>query len=758
MRCRHCQTRNPDGMRYCGMCGRPLQAAPTHRERRRVTVVFLDLVGFADLTRDADAETVRDLADEVLTVATAAVEAHGGRVDAYRGDGLMAVFGAPRSHPDDPERAVRAAGDAIDAIAALGRRRSLPLSARAGVNTGTVVAGAIGAGDARADTVMGSAVNLAARLEEAAGVNEVWVGPETYDALRTRFAFEPTDPLTLPGFPDVRLAHRWVPTPPTSVDVPPFVGRTAERRALAGHCAAVKREGRVREVWITGEVGMGKTRLLDEVFAMDGGDGGAVAACERIVPLLEGAADAPPWRTLADAVFPVGGGPEPVGAAPHDATPSQRPRRPAEPGSPSGPAGLDLEVIERGLATLLPGEPRWWRTILTSLDVLEAPTWRRVERRRVDRTALAWRDLVAARARRGSGPWAFVLDVEPAHPSTLAFLALLREVRAPILVLRTARDARDVPRGAHHVPLEPLAPPDAEALVKGLVGDGDAVARAVATWVPHTDATPGHLIELGRALAHDVDAAHSPSIQALVGARLDRLDGPARDLLARAALAGEEVWEGLVRTLGDDPRGRRVATLVREGMLVPAPTSRLPRQRAYRFQSPLLRAVALERLPYAERAEVHVRIGTWLEGHAPLEMSAAIATQFERGGVPDAAYAHALAAADVASWTGTLEEMHGLFAHVTQLDVGLRERAVATRDWVEASLRRGDVAAARAAHAMLTDQIGDLAPPDAAALERDRAQLAKRIEAAPVDGPSVAGPDADVAAPEGGDDAAARGS
>ena len=543
-----------------------------------------------------------------------------------------------------------------------------------------------------------------------------------------------------------------------------------ERAALLRHRAAVAREGRAREVWVTGEVGIGKTRLLEVVLpegpppkgggpagdgpARDGSEAdgpaedGTAEDGDRVVWLRAGAADAPPWRTLALAVFPDGGGAGPVPGAPIRRRDGRRPPLPAAGGTirarprhapgasdaltptpaPRGIADLDPEVIEQGLATLLPGEPRWWRAILASLDVLEPPTWRRVERRKVDRTALAWRDLVAARARQSGGVWTFVLDVEPAHPSALAFLDLLREARAPILIVRTARRDAELPADAHRLPVPPLATEEATALVEQFVDRG--AQAAVRTWVPHTDATPSHLIELGRALARDAHAHDSPSLHALIGARLDRLDAEARTLLAQAALAGEEIWEGLLRTLGPDRRGRTLATLVREGMLVRSPTSRIPRQRAYRFRSELLRTVARERLPYAEHADVHVRIATWLEGHAPIELSVVVATQFERGGATDAAYAHYLAAADVASWNGSLEEMHGLYGHLAALDAGPHERAVALREWADAALRRGDVAGADGAIAALAAHLPTLARSDAAAFEADHARLTRAVATA----------------------------
>ena len=144
-----------------------------------MSVLFVDMVAFSSMTRGLDPEEVRDLADSVLTAVAGVVEDLDGYVDSFKGDGLIALFGAPHSHPDDPQRAVLAAAKALDTIQEVGRSRGHELVGRAGVNTGIVIAGAVGSGKVRSYTVMGSAVNLAARLEEVAGPGEVWVGPET---------------------------------------------------------------------------------------------------------------------------------------------------------------------------------------------------------------------------------------------------------------------------------------------------------------------------------------------------------------------------------------------------------------------------------------------------------------------------------------------------------------------------------------------------------------------------------------------------
>lgn len=271
------------------MCGAVLALTPARRERRRVTTVFIDLAGFSTLTRDFDPEKLRDLADDILTVVAGIIEEYDGYIDAFQGDGLIALFGAPNAHPNDPERAVLAAAEGLRAVEAIGRSKGYPLKGRAGVNTGLVIAGNLGAGKIKDYTVMGSAVNLAARLEAAATPGEVWVGPETYRATRHSLRYLPSPVLTLAGFPDITQAQRFVQEarqrdPYAHLS---FVGREAELAALWSALDDVRTRAAPQELWVVGEAGSGKTRLVREFSE-------AVAAQGAARPLwLEPAYDGP---------------------------------------------------------------------------------------------------------------------------------------------------------------------------------------------------------------------------------------------------------------------------------------------------------------------------------------------------------------------------------------------------------------------------------------------------------------------------------
>src|SRR5690606_2424354 len=200
----------------------------------------------------------------------------------------------------DPQRAVLAAAEALVVIKELGRSRGHQLFGRAGVNTGIVIAGAIGSGKVRNYTVMGSAVNLASRLEEAAGPDEVWVGPETYEATRHRLFYEPTGEIELNGFPTVREAYRLV-APPAQPEADPFshlsfVGRDEELTRLFAALDTVTATGGATELWIAGEAGRGKSRLLREFFSR--AESRAITLWLELTPASEFS-----WDPLARQVF-----------------------------------------------------------------------------------------------------------------------------------------------------------------------------------------------------------------------------------------------------------------------------------------------------------------------------------------------------------------------------------------------------------------------------------------------------------------------
>ena len=647
-------------MRFCGMCGRPLVARPTsgERERRRVSVVFVDLMGFSTLTHGLDPEELRDLADEVLTVVAGVVEDYDGYVDAFRGDGLIAVFGAPHSHPDDPYRAVVAASAGLRAIERIGRERDLDLHGRAGVTTGMVVAGSVGSGRVREYTVMGSVVNLASRLEVAARPGQVLVGRDTYEATRHRLTYARVDDLSLPGFPNVTSAYAFVADREREVDPYrrlPFVGRERELAALRATLDQVRTSGRSKELWLVGEAGSGKTRLL-RTFA-ERSDAATTSVVWLAARREDDATDGDPnWSALAEQVLGV------------RASDDDRTR---------------LQQAKERLQRLLPDDTRWHRLVLTSLGLVPPTTWTRLERRTVDRAALAWRDVLGAFARsRADHALVLVIANERYVPRLDAFAALLANTDGPLLVVRPSR-GRDLPDDASRVTLQPLSPEESLQLIELVV---DPVFRVAArALVEQVGGVPASIFELARALEITQDTNVSSSLVSLLQSRLDGFEPAARRVLSVAALTGERCWEDLLRTVAPET-GEQLRMLRDADVLVPESVSVLPGQVAYRFRSELLRRAVLHMIPFGERPSLHLRIATWLEQHAPLPFSESIAQHFEKGGAIDAAYAHYLAGAAEALAEGDRPRSERLFEAVTRLDVDAEAAVQAALAHAEAAL------------------------------------------------------------------------
>jgi class 3 adenylate cyclase len=614
--CTACGAANPPQSRFCAMCGEQLRSAGS-RERRRVSVVFIDLTAFTTLTLGFDPEELRDLADEVLTVVAGVIEDHDGYVDAFRGDGLIALFGAPRSHPDDPQRAVLAAAAGLRAIETIGRAKGYPLKGRAGVNTGIVIAGAVGSGRVRDYTVMGSTVNLAARLEAAAIPGEVWVGPETFESTRHRLVYETSPPVRLAGFPNVRHAYRLVSTL-EQYDLDPyahlrFVGRQGELAVLEERFRRVRESGRTHELWLLGEAGSGKTRLLREFSR------GLARQGANSLWLTGSAGEGSIWTQLARQLLGLREGEEPR---------------------------VRQQRVTQSLQALLPGEPRRQQLLMASLGLAETVPPARSRRSGPASVAQAWRDVAIAAARQSGKGTLLAVDGNPHDPQLRELLPLLAGAEAPLLLVRTSRE-REAPPGADALTLEPLDPDTGVALLEQLA---NPVLRAASgPLIDQVSGVPAYIIELGRALSSTRSGSFSGSLASLLQARLDLLTASERQMLSVAALTGERSWERLLLELTEGAGEAELRRLLKENLLVIETSSDLPGQVAYRFQSELLRHAVLRMIPFGDRPLLHLKIATWLEQNAPLALSETIGYHFREGDSPEAAYPHYLAAADLAA-------------------------------------------------------------------------------------------------------------
>jgi class 3 adenylate cyclase len=269
--CARCRQANPAVARFCLTCGSPLAAAGEGRAgRRTVTVVFSDLVGSTSLGERLDPELLREVITRYYDRAATVLERHGGTVAKFIGDAVMAVYGVPRLHEDDALRAVRGAAELSASLTELNGELEtawgVRLALRTGVNTGEVM---VGDGVGGQEVIVGDAVNVAARLEQAAAPGEVLIGERTWRLVRDAVTVEPVTPLALKGKASPVAAFRLVGVLPAAqgharhLDAP-MVGREAELALLADALDQVVAKRRGRLVLVAGQAGVGKSRLVKE--------------------------------------------------------------------------------------------------------------------------------------------------------------------------------------------------------------------------------------------------------------------------------------------------------------------------------------------------------------------------------------------------------------------------------------------------------------------------------------------------------------
>jgi len=299
MTCPSCGAAVPDSARFCPSCGHSLQARGD--ERRIVTVLFADLVGFTTLSESRDPEQVKNLVDRCFERLAGDVTAFGGRVDKVIGDALVALFGAPIAHEDDAERAVRTAFQMQQTVAVYAEECGIDLRLRVGVNTGEVLVGALRAGGDY--TAMGDVVNVASRLQTLASAGHVVVGPETHAATRDVVAYEALGAVQAKGREEAVPA--WVAleamAPPGSRPrraKAPLIGRDDEMGMLRHTLSTAVTRSRAHVVLLLGEAGIGKSRLAEEMATIAVDDHGATLLEGRCVPYGE----ANVWWPVAEAL------------------------------------------------------------------------------------------------------------------------------------------------------------------------------------------------------------------------------------------------------------------------------------------------------------------------------------------------------------------------------------------------------------------------------------------------------------------------
>ncbi|MFL5892714.1 MAG: AAA family ATPase, partial [Solirubrobacterales bacterium] len=667
--CPSCGTENPPGAKFCIECGTPLGAVapasaatapspapPTTRtsqgaglfggqlpgagagwgpsaslpeERRKATVLFADLSGYTAVAERLDPEAVKSFVDRALRRLGQEVLRYGGSVDKYIGDNVMAVFGAPVAHEDDPERAVRsgiamqAAMDEInkDIEAATGVRFSL----RVGINTGEVLAGQVGDGY----TVIGDAVNVASRLQSAARPGSVTVGTTTHRLTRGMIEYEELEPLNLkgkaqpvPAWEAVRLLVSGT-AARGSRGAAPLIGREDESSLLLSLFDRVVREERPHLVTVIGQAGVGKTRLLRE-FATElaereqkaafrvghcpaYGAGLAYWALGEIIrgqfEIVDTDDSELAWGKLVNGI-------EAVSSYLETDEPPDR--------------------LAATIARPLGIEPPPELAAATGVHDSDDPQQIR------DRLFSAVRSLVEAASKR----WPVVIAIEDIHWADEGMLDLIdymaRWIRGPALIVCLARDELlerrpgwgGGRRNYTTISLEPLSQGEARELVTTLLANGTAsngsnghgdlvpqVAERSAGNPLFVEEMVNRIREEG---SKDVDTLPE-SVHAVLAARLDSLSVPERRVLQHASVVGQTFWRGSIAGLHEEEGIDLPAALnglEEKDLVVSSAGSRLAGEQEYAFKHVLIRDVAYSTLPKSLRARKHAQVASFIEERA----------------------------------------------------------------------------------------------------------------------------------------------
>ena len=547
-------------------------------ERKLATVLFVDLVDSTSLVSASDPEVVRRRVTQFFDRVSGSIERHGGTVEKFAGDAVMAAFGVPQAHEDDSERAVRAALEILSTV------DDLNLQARIGIEAGEVVTGT---GDSTFAT--GEAVNLAARLQQVAEPGQILLGPAAHRLTLGRIEVDDLGPIDVRGREEPIWVWRAIGADgraPARVPVTPLVGRDHELELLENTFARATRDRRAHLVTIYGEPGVGKSRLANEFLASLEGTtilhGRCLPYGESITywPLAEmvkGAAD------IADD--------DPIDVA-------------IEKLRECCPADAVAELI--GLAT----------------GVLEAVHGERSQQE-ISWAAREWAQLMAQ-----TQP--MILVFEDIHWAEEPLLELIEHMTAwvrdgSLMIVCLARpellDVRSDWGGgrvrATAIELEPLTATDSETLIEALAEDGAVSPETRRKLLEKTGGNPLFLEEVMLDVAEcgeELATARIPdTIQALIASRIDRLAADSKALLQHASVIGRTFWVGAVEYLASaESLDDVIEDLLLRDLVVGESRSSLSNEKAYRFKHVLIRDVAYASLTKSARAKNHSRFAEWL--------------------------------------------------------------------------------------------------------------------------------------------------
>jgi len=582
--------------------------APTGGSARKtVSVLFCDVTGSTALGEQLDPESLREVIQGYFAEMRTVIERHGGTIEKFIGDAVMAVFGVPRVHEDDALRAVRAAAEMQGALADANDRFEhdfgVRIQARIGVNTGEVIAG--DPNDEGSSFVSGDAVNVAARLQQSAEPGDVILGEATYRLVRAAVIGEPLVPLAAKGKSEPLVAYRLVVVDPGGEMLPrrldaPLVGRDEELVALRVGFDEVVTSKACRLVTVVGSAGLGKSRLAHELLT--GLSDRARVLRGRCLPYGEGITFWPVAEILEGA----------AGILADDSPVEAR-------------AKIDALLPEEHKAL---GERL--SAVLGAGEVSGS----------IQETFLAVRRILEELGRRNPVVVLFD-DIQWGEDTFVDLIQYLSTfTAAPLLLLCLARPELlethpDWTQVGQVVRLQPLDARGSGALVTNLLGDEGSSGDIGTTIVQAAEGNPLFIEEMLRMLvdqgvlvrengawsvAGDLAKVGRPeTVHAVIAARLDGLVGGERTVLQTAAVIGEVFWWNAVSDLIDDGApievARRLQALVRKDLIRPDPSTFFSED-AFRFGHLLIRDVAYESLPKKARAHLHERFARWVEDRA----------------------------------------------------------------------------------------------------------------------------------------------
>ncbi|MHB8464435.1 MAG: AAA family ATPase [Acidimicrobiales bacterium] len=610
MACPSCGVIAPPGARFCGSCGAPLERRTD--ERRLVSVLFADLVGYTTLAESRDPETVKNLVDSCFERLVADVVAFGGVVDKIIGDAIVALFGAPIAHEDDPERAVRAALRMQETLAHEAHRFGLELRMRVGVNTGEVLVGTLRAGGDY--TAMGDVVNTASRLQVLALPGQVLVGPATHAATAGSFRYESLGLLRAKGRDEpvpAWVAHEAIGLPgfrPRTLRAP-LVGRDEEMGLLRHSLATATSRKRASVVLLLGEAGVGKSRLADELIALARSEGAYVLE-GRCVPYGE----VNVWAPLVEALRRAAGI-----SAEDDLLTAPRPSRSAV----AAILGMaeDAPEVERVLSGIGPlmgksGKPSGSSSMSRARPDSPDGGDAQGDEEALFGVATCLERMCAQR------PLVFVIgELHWADDVLLDFLSQLMErvAEQPLMLVATARpqllDRWRPPVGRHNrlvLHVDPLDAAASAALLCHLAGP-DLSTEHRDLLVARSGGNPLWLEELS-ALAGPMETVPA-TLVGLVAARLDGLGAEAREVVEDAAVCGRAGEVAAVAAMAD-AAGRPGVDAALDALAEAGLITLIHGRESWELRSDLVREVAYGRLTMAERAHRHARLAGWLEARS----------------------------------------------------------------------------------------------------------------------------------------------